>query len=470
MNKKLFQIATQIRTPLSLVALTIIALYLIFKSVLGLGVFANLGPTDTQVLLNSIVSKAFIIALVALPLGLVAYLSTSLRGHRRQSSPQPAEHTLDLAMSSLRERASFSQARGCSLSVTLTLLVFFTTVTSVWVGMDYLHQVPKQTDVVKLQGAGTTFPNPLYQEWFREYNKANPSATFDYQSIGSGSGVKQISHKEVDFGSSDSPMTDDSLKEIQGKLLHIPTVIGAVVLTHNLSGIQGELKLTPDAISGIFLGRIKRWNDPRIASVNAGIEFPASEITVVHRSDGNGTTSVFTDYLSKISPEWKKKPGTGSVVDWPVGTGAKGNEGVAGQVKQTPNSIGYVELIYATQNKLPFASIRDLAGEFVRPSLESVTAAAAATPIPDDLRVSITNAVRTNAYPIAFFSYLLVYQDQSDRAKGKALVGFLWWAIHDGQRQAQELFYAPLPEVVVEKAEREIKSITYQGEVLHTVR
>ena len=323
---------------------------------------------------------------------------------------------------------------------------------------------------VRLQGAGATFPNPIYQKWFSSYNQAHPNLKFDYQSIGSGGGIKQISERTVDFGGSDAPMKDDDLKAAKGEILHIPTVLGADVITYNLPGVGADLKLTPEAIAGIFLGNIKRWNDPQIASTNTGVNLPASEIIVVHRSDGSGTTFVFTDYLSKVSAEWKEKVGVGGSVNWPAGLGAKGNEGVTGQVKQTPNSIGYVELIYAEQNKLPYAAVKNSAGEFVRPALDSITAAAAgvAAQMPDDLRVSITNASGAGAYPIASFTYLLVYKEQQDQGKGKALVDFLWWAIHDGEQMAKDLLYAPLPSEVVKRAEGKINSITYQGKALRT--
>jgi phosphate transport system substrate-binding protein len=321
---------------------------------------------------------------------------------------------------------------------------------------------------LRLQGAGASFPNPLYQKWCSEYNKAHPNVKIDYQSIGSGAGIQQILEKTIDFGGSDAPMTDDQLAKAQGPILHIPTVLGAVVITYNLPNVTAELKLTPEAIAGVFLGTVKKWNDPAIASVNEGVTLPGSDITVVHRSDGSGTSFVFTDYLSKVSPEWKAGPGAGTQVNWPAGLGAKGNEGVTGQVKQTPNSIAYTELIYAEQNKLPVASIKNASGQFVRPSLDSITAAAAsvAGQMPDDLRVSITNATGATAYPISSFTYLLVYKDQPDQAKGSALVDFLWWAIHDGEQMARDLLYAPLPQEVVRKAEAKINSITYQGKPL----
>jgi phosphate transport system substrate-binding protein len=324
----------------------------------------------------------------------------------------------------------------------------------------------------KILGAGATFPDPLYQKWFSEYNKANADVKFDYQSIGSGGGIKQIIEKTIDFGGSDAPMKDDDLAKAQGQILHIPTVLGAVVLTYNVPGVATDLKLTPEAIAGIFLGKIKKWNDPAIASPNEGVNLPANDISVVHRSDGSGTTFVFTDYLSKVSADWKSGPGAGTSVSWPegVGMGAKGNEGVTGQVKQTPNSIGYVELIFAENNKLPVASVKNAGGQFVKPSLDSTTAAAAsiAGQMPDDLRVSITNAPGATAYPISSFTYLLVYKEQPDQTKGKALVDFMWWAIHDGEKMAQEKHYAPLPGDVVKKAEAKINSITFQGKPLRT--
>ena len=321
---------------------------------------------------------------------------------------------------------------------------------------------------VRLQGAGATFPNPVYQKWFSEYNKVTPNARFDYQSIGSGGGIKQITARTIDFGGSDAPMKDQELKAAPGRILHIPTVLGAVVVTYNLPEGQAELKLTPEVLADIYLAKIKKWNDPAITASNAGVKLPDKEITVVHRSDGSGTTFVWTDYLSKVSPEWKARVGAGTAINWPVGFGAKGNEGVTGQVKQTPYSLGYVELIYAEQNKLPVASIRNSAGGFVKSSLDSITSAAAgvAAQMPDDLRISITNAPGQNAYPISSFTYLLVYQEQPDQAKGRALVDFLWWATHDGQQMARNLSYAPLPSEVVTKAEAKIKAITFQGKPL----
>jgi len=321
---------------------------------------------------------------------------------------------------------------------------------------------------VSLQGAGATFPNPLYQKWLSEYGKLNSNVKIDYQSIGSGGGIKQIQAQTVDFGASDSPMKDEDLKAAPGPLLHVPTVLGAVVLTYNLAGISEPLHFSPDVIADIFLGKIKKWNDAKIKADNATANLPSADITVVHRSDGSGTSAVFTDYLSKVSSEWKEKVGTGTSPSWPVGVGGKGNEGVTGQVKNTPNTIGYVELAYAAQNKLPVASIKNQAGDFVQPTLEAVTAAASESiaTTPEDLRVSITNAAGKGAYPISSYTYILVYKEQKDAAKGKALVDFLWWGIHDGEKYAKDLQYAPLPQELVTRAEAKINSIVFGGKPL----
>ncbi|MBX5481691.1 MAG: phosphate ABC transporter substrate-binding protein PstS [Myxococcaceae bacterium] len=314
---------------------------------------------------------------------------------------------------------------------------------------------------VLINGAGATFPYPLYSKWFSEYNKLHPDERFNYQSIGSGGGIRQIVSGTVDFGASDAPMTDEELAK-KPDLVHIPTVLGAVVVTWNLPGVTA-LKLTPEALAGIFLGQITKWNDPKIAQVNPGVALPDKAIAVVHRSDGSGTTAVFTDYLAKVSPQWKQKPGAGKSVRWPVGLGAKGNEGVTGMVKQMPGAIGYVELAYADQNKLPMAELRNQAGRFVKPSVESTTAAAADVQLPDDFRTSITNAAGEGAYPIASFTYLLVPKNFQNPVKGQSLVKFLWWATHDGQKFATPLDYAPLPKPVVEKVERKLKTLTVQG-------
>jgi phosphate transport system substrate-binding protein len=309
-----------------------------------------------------------------------------------------------------------------------------------------------------INGAGATFPYPIYSKWFDEYAKVDPSVRFNYQSIGSGGGQKQILAQTVDFGASDGPMSDDNLAKAPGKLLHIPTVAGADVVAYNLSG-SPALKFDADAIAGIFLGQIKKWNDPKITALNPGVTFPDQEIVVVHRSDGSGTTYIWTDYLSKISPEWKTKVGTNTSVNWPTGIGGKGNEGVAGQIKQTPGALGYVELIYAVQNKMPYADVKNSAGDFVKPSPESVTAALATADIPDDFRFSMTNAPGKDAYPIAGATWLLVYQQQKDAAKGKKLVEFLKWAMTDGEKMAKDLQYAPLPDSVQQRVLKRIDEI-----------
>ncbi len=321
---------------------------------------------------------------------------------------------------------------------------------------------------MRLQGAGATFPNPLYQKWLSEYGKQNPTVKIDYQSIGSGGGIKQIQARTVDFGASDAPMTDAELKASPGELIHIPTVLGAVVLTYNLPGVSKALRFSPDVIADIFLGKVTKWNDARIKTDNAEANLPAADITVVHRAEASGTSFVFSDYLSKVSADWKQKVGADKSPNWPVGQGGKGNEGVTGQIKQQPNTIGYVELAYAVQNKLPVALIKNAGGSFVDPSIDAVTAAAAAwaATTPDDLRVSITNANGATAYPISSYTYILAYKAQADSTKGKALVDFLWWGIHDGEQFAKDLQYAPLPSEIVKRAEAKINSITSGGKTL----
>jgi phosphate transport system substrate-binding protein len=321
---------------------------------------------------------------------------------------------------------------------------------------------------VSLQGAGATFPNPLYQKWLSEYGQRYPNVKIDYQSIGSGGGIKQLKEQTVDFGASDAPMKDEDLKSAPGEIVHVPTVLGAVVITYNLQGINQPLRFSPAVLADIFLGKIKKWNDPKVAADNAGVNLPTTDITVVHRSDGSGTSAVFTDYLSKVSSEWKEKVGSGTSPSWPIGLGGKGNEGVTGQVKSTPNTIGYIELAYAVQNKLPVAQIKNSSGNYVTPSIDAVTAAASASAAntPDDLRVSITDATGPEAYPISSYTYILVYKNQKDAGKGKALVDFLWWGIHDGEEFAKELQYAPLPADIVKRAEAKINSITSNGAVL----
>jgi phosphate transport system substrate-binding protein len=317
-----------------------------------------------------------------------------------------------------------------------------------------------RADALLVTGAGATFPFPLYSKWFSDYNKLRPELRFNYQSIGSGGGIKQISERTVDFGASDAPMTDEELAKAQG-IQHVPTVLGAVVVTYH-APIEG-LKLTPETLAGIFLGAITKWNDPKLAQDNPGVKLPDTAVAVVHRSDGSGTTSIFTDYLAKVSPEWKSKVGAGKSVKWPVGLGAKGNEGVTGVVKSTPGAVGYVELAYAHQNQLAMASLRNRDGVFMAPSLESSSAAAAGVEMPADYRVSITDAKGKDAYPLASFTYLLVYKDQADPKKGEAMLRFLWWAVHEGQATAASLDYAPLPKAVVAKVEKTLGSLTVQG-------
>jgi phosphate transport system substrate-binding protein len=318
-----------------------------------------------------------------------------------------------------------------------------------------------------MNGAGATFPYPIYSKWFDEYTKVDPSVRFNYQSIGSGGGIRQITERTVDFGASDGPMTDELLKKAPGDLLHIPTVLGAVVTTYNLPG-SPKLRFTPELLANIFLGKVAKWNDPQLTAVNPGVSLPDQSILVVHRSDGSGTTYIWVDYLSKVSQEWAQKVGRGTSVNWPVGLGGKGNEGVAGQVKSTPGALGYVELAYAIQNHLPAAAVQNQAGKFVEPSIPSTTAAAAgaAATMPADFRVSLTNAPGDGAYPIASFTWLLVYKEQVDATKGQALVKFLRWAIHDGQKYTAELLYAPLPAPVLKQIEARLGEITSQGKPL----
>jgi phosphate transport system substrate-binding protein len=320
---------------------------------------------------------------------------------------------------------------------------------------------------VRLQGAGATFPAPLYAKWVSEYGKVNPNAKIDYQSIGSGGGIQQITARTVDFGASDAPMSNDELKAAQGELLHIPTVLGAVVITYNLPG-NPELKFSPATIADIFLGKITKWDDKAIKDDNPGLQLPSADISVVHRSDSSGTTAIFTEYLSKVSPEWKEKVGAGKQPNWPAGQGGKGNEGVMGAVKNQPNSIGYVELVYAEQTKLPVVQVKNASGNFVKPTLDSVIAAATETlsSTPEDLRVSITNAGGASVYPISSYTYVLIYKDQKDAVKGEALVDFLWWAIHDGEQYATPLSYAPLPKELVSRVEAKLNSITSGGQTL----
>jgi phosphate transport system substrate-binding protein len=319
---------------------------------------------------------------------------------------------------------------------------------------------------ISLQGAGATFPYPLYSKWMAEYQKVNPSVQINYQSIGSGGGIKQIIERTVDFGASDAEMTPQETAKAPAKLYHIPMTLGAVVLTYEVPGVGTGLKLSQDVLANIFLGKITNWNDPKIAALNPGVKFPATPITVAYRSDASGTTNVFTEYMAKISPEWKGSVGSGKSVRWPVGLGGKGNEGVTGLVKGTPGGIGYVELAYANQNKMPVAVLKNRAGKFMTPALEGVTAAAAGQKLTDDLTLSLTDSPNPAAYPISAFTYLLVYQEQQDATKGKALVDYIWWAIHDGQKLGAALDYAALPKDVVPVIETRLKMITANGKPL----
>jgi phosphate transport system substrate-binding protein len=319
-------------------------------------------------------------------------------------------------------------------------------------------------DPLLINGAGATFPAPLYTKWFADYHKLYPDFAFNYQAIGSGGGIQQITAGTVDFGASDAPMKDEQIAKISD-VVHVPTVLGAVVVTYNAP--VKSLKLTPEVLASIFLGKITKWNDPALAALNPGEKLPDLAITVAHRSDGSGTSYGFTDYLTKISPEWKEKVGAGTSVQWPVGLGGKGNDGVTGLVKATPGAIGYVELAYANQNKLALAELKNKDGHFVKPSLETTSAAAAGVTMPADYRVSITNAGGKDAWPIASFTYLLVRKDQADAKKGEALVKFLWWATHEGQKDAAPLDYAPLPKSVVSMVEKTIQSLTVQGKPVH---
>jgi len=302
-----------------------------------------------------------------------------------------------------------------------------------------------------INGAGATFPYPIYSKWFAEYNKVKPDVQINYQSIGSGGGIRQLTNQTVFFGATDGPMTPEQIQQAPGKILHLPTVLGAVVPVYNLPGTQGELKFSGPLLADIFLGKVTKWNDPAIAKLNPGVKLPATDITVVHRSDGSGTTYIWVDFLSKLSPEWKQKVGIATSVNWPAGLGGKGNEGVAGLVQQTPGSLGYVELIYALQNRIAYGTVQNAEGEFVRASIQAVTAAAGAAVknMPKDFRVSITNAPGKGVYPISSFTWLLFYENPKNKAQAKVMVDFMKWALTDGQKFAADLGYAPLPPEIV---------------------
>ena len=314
-----------------------------------------------------------------------------------------------------------------------------------------------------INGAGATFPYPIYSKWFDVYHSKSPNIQFNYQSVGSGAGIKQVTEGTVDFGATDGPMNDEQMKAFQDKrktsILHFPTVLGAAVPTYNVPGVSSSLNFTPEALAGIFLGKISKWNDPAIAGVNKGVNLPANDIVVVHRSDGSGTTYIWTDYLSKVSDEWKSKVSRATSVNWPVGLGGKGNEGVTGLIKQTPNSIGYVELIYAAQNNITYGAVKNSAGVFIKADLASVSAAAAGAAMPDDFRVSITNAPGKTAYPISSFTWLLIPAKIDDAGKRDAIKAFLKWMLADGQGYAESLSYAKLPKEVGQKVEKAIANI-----------
>jgi len=314
-------------------------------------------------------------------------------------------------------------------------------------------------DTLTINGAGATFPYPIYSKWFDVYHTANPSIQFNYQSIGSGGGIRQISARTVDFGASDGPMTTQQLEDSPLRILHFPTVLGGVVPIYNVEGVTGKINFSQKAIAGIFLGSITKWNDPELQNSNPDIKLPGSDIVVVHRSDGSGTSYCWTDFLSKISTAWQLKVGKGTAVNWPVGLGGKGNEGVAGLVKETPGSIGYVELIYATHNNIDFGRLQNKAGKFVNCTTASVAAAAASAKMPNDFRVSITNPTGEDAYPASTFTWLLVYQNPPDKAKGKALVEFIKWMMIDGQKFTEDLGYVALPASVVEMEKIAINKI-----------
>ena len=329
----------------------------------------------------------------------------------------------------------------------------------VWLLFGAAAIVAAQSGTVLLNAAGATFPYPIYSKWFDVYHTAHPNAQINYQSIGSGGGIRQLQAGTVDFGASDGPMSDEQLAQSKFKILHFPTVLGADVPSYNIAGVSGELNFTQKALAGIFLGTITKWNDPELTKANPGVNLPSADIVVVHRSDGSGTTYIWTDFLSKVSDEWKNKVGKGTSVNWPVGLGGKGNEGVSGLVKQTPNAIGYIELVYAAQNGIAFGKVQNAAGKFVKADLAGVTAAAAgaAKNMPDDFRVSITNAPGATSYPIASFTWLLIPAHIEDAAKRDAIKGFLKWMLTEGQKYNEGLTYAQLPKAVVEK---ELKAIS----------
>ena len=329
------------------------------------------------------------------------------------------------------------------------------------VAFSTLIALPAISQTTQINGAGATFPYPIYSKWFSEYGKIHPEVEVNYQSIGSGGGIRQLTAQTVFFGASDGPMNDEQLKGAPGPILHFPTVLGAVVPVYNIPGAGAKLKFNGKVLADVILGKITKWNDAALVALNPGVKLPATDIAVAHRSDGSGTTYIFVDYLSKVSPEFKEKVGVNTSVNWPVGVGGKGNEGVAGLVKQTPGAIGYVELIYALQNKIAFGSVQNADGEFITASLDSVTAAAtsASKSMPADFRVSITNAPGKSAYPISSFTWMLFYENPTDKQRAKIMVDFTKWALTDGQKYCAELGYAPLPKEVVALEMEALKKI-----------
>ena len=319
--------------------------------------------------------------------------------------------------------------------------------------------VARKDEAISLNGAGATFPYPLYSKWISEYNKQNPNVKINYQSIGSGGGIRQIIAGTVDFGATDAPMKEDESKQAPSKLLHIPATIGAVVVAYNVPEVTSTLKLAPEVLVAIYQGKIRKWNDSKIKADNPDAKLPAAEISVIYRTDGSGTTAVFTDYLSKISPEWKDKIGAGKSIAWPLGLGSKGNEGVTGQIKTTPYTIGYIERAYASQNKLPMVELKNKSGKFVAPTIEAMSAAADSVQMPDELFVSLCDADGEGAYPITGYSYLLLYENAKDPVKGEALAKYVWWGLHDGQKFSKDLDYAPIPEKVLSKVEARLKEL-----------
>jgi phosphate transport system substrate-binding protein len=331
----------------------------------------------------------------------------------------------------------------------------------VWLMLGAAAMVAAQSGTILLNAAGATFPYPIYSKWFDVYHTAHPNTQINYQSIGSGGGIRQLQAGTVDFGASDGPMSDEQLAQSKFKVLHFPTVLGADVPSYNIAGVSGELNFTQKALAGIFLGTITMWNDPELTKANPGVNLPNAEIVVVHRSDGSGTTYIWTDFLSKVSDEWKNKVGKGTSVNWPVGLGGKGNEGVSGLIKQTPNAIGYIELVYAVQNSIAYGKVQNGAGKFIKADLAGVTAAAAgaAKSMPDDFRVSITNAPGATSYPIASFTWLLIPAHIEDAAKRETIKDFLKWMLTEGQKYTEGLTYAPLPKPVIEKEQKAISLI-----------